>query len=402
MLAFKTCPHCSHNNLENAIYCFECHTCLNARPPVPGMIPFHHQYNVDGKVEFEPEPVEMVVERRKTRDYLTHLDNGLVCLRCTTVNKSDATQCVQCHALLNTPDEVYQLSTTGSAQSSIGQSRTINEDEVGLWGRGGVLIALVADGMGGAAAGEEASRYVREAIQASFAGISNGSETLEELTESEVARRLRSAVLLANHAIMERIRRDESVRGMGTTATLAFVRGNRAVLAHVGDSRAYLINGDGITRVTDDHSFVEVLVASGHITRRQAAIHPMRSVLYRALGHTLTEDIDIYNLSLKAGDRLILCSDGLIRHMLNEEISVIALRSQDPSEITYELVELANQRGGEDNISVATIVVKHDTTPAPIEKLIPTPCEMLYLNGDEDKRRTTKQVPSLVLDEDED
>jgi serine/threonine protein phosphatase PrpC len=366
------------------------------------MIPFHHEFNAIGKVEFEPEPVEMVVERRKTRDYLAHLDNGLVCLRCSTVNKSDAAQCIQCHALLNTPSEVYRLSATGSAQSSIGQSRTINEDEVGLWGRGGVLIAVVADGMGGAAAGEEASRFVREAVQASFAGVANGSETLEELSESEVALRLRSAILLANHAIMERIRRDESVRGMGTTATLAFVRGNRAVLAHVGDSRAYVINQDGITRVTDDHSFVEVLVASGHITRRQAAIHPMRSVLYRALGHTLTEDVDIYHINLNAGDRLILCSDGLIRHMLNAEISVIALRSDDPSEISYELIELANQRGGEDNISVATVVVNHDTRPTPIETLAPTPCEMLHLNGDADKRRTTKQVPSLVLDEDED
>lgn len=402
MFAFKTCPHCSHHNLEIAIYCFECHTCLNAKPPAPGLIPFHHRYDVNGQVEFEPEPVEMVVERRKTRDYLAHLDNGLVCLRCSTVNKSDATQCMQCHALLNAPNEVYQLSATGSAQSSIGQSRTINEDEVGLWGRGGVLIALVADGMGGAAAGEEASRFVREAVQASFAGISNGSETLEELSESEVALRLRSAISLANHAIMERMRRDESVRGMGTTATLAFVRGNRAVLAHVGDSRAYLVNENGITRVTDDHSFVEVLVASGHITRRQAAIHPMRSVLYRALGHALTEDVDVYHVSLQADDRLILCSDGLIRHMLNDEITVIALRSEDPSEVTYELVELANQRGGEDNISVATVVLKHDTATAPAENLAPTPCEMLFHDGDAEKRRTTKQVPSLVLDEDED
>lgn len=399
MTTAKICVYCGHRNLPRAIYCFECHTCLNPHQPDESLAPLHQSISSTTQL-FEPEPIEVIRERRKTRDYLAHLENGLTCLRCSTINNASAAQCKQCNALLNIPDEVYGLRAIGNVQSSIGQTRTINEDEVGLWGRGHVLIALVADGMGGAAAGEEASRFVREAVQATFTGVPNGSEVLDLLSEAEIAERLRSAIQLANYAIMQRIKADESVRGMGTTATLAFVRGSRVVIAHVGDSRAYIVNKHSIVRVTDDHSFVEVLIASGHITRRQAAIHPMRSVLYRALGHTMSERIDIYHLDLNAGDRLIVCSDGLIRHMLNNEIAHIAMRSEDPAGISRDLIDLANARGGEDNISVATIIVQEDHSLTPIEELLPTPCDMLQSNNHVEEMRTTRELPHTPLQDD--
>lgn len=397
MIAHKTCPHCGHENLQRATYCFECHTCLQDKPTTPGMLPRHYGiYLSETAKPFEPLPVEIVEERRRTRDYQMHLDNGLVCLRCSAENGYNARHCHQCNALLNVPDEVYQLRAVGSAQSSIGQGRTVNEDEVGLWGRGNVLIAMVADGMGGAAAGEEASRFVREAIQACFTGITNGSEILGEWTETEIAQRLRDAANLANLAILERIQDDTSVKGMGTTFTAATIRGNRAVIAHVGDSRAYQIKPDGsIFRVTDDHSFVEVLIASGHITRHQAAIHPMRSVLYRALGHASSEMIDVYHIDIAAGERLVLCSDGLTRHLNSEEIARISLDTNDPSDIGEALLELANHRGGEDNISVAAVIVQADDSAVPLEELYPTPCDLKFEHATQaaQEGRSTLELP---------
>ncbi len=397
----KICPHCLHSNLPTANYCFECHLCLNGQSAPAGLEPRSQELLADDNVEtkpFNPDDLEVVRDRQKNRDYQMHLDNGLTCLRCSAVNSASATRCHVCQANLNTPDEIAQMRVLGSAQSSIGQVRTINEDEVGLWGRNNVLLGLVADGMGGAAAGEEASRFIREAVQAHFTGIFNGSETLSELTEDEIVYRLRAAINEGNTAINRKSQADSTMRGMGTTATGVFTRGNRAIFVHIGDSRAYLINerNGTINRVTDDHSFVEVLIASGHITRRQAAIHPMRSVLYRALGHNTTEVLDIYKITLEPGDRIVICSDGLTRHVMEEEMYRICLSSEDPASIGYELIELANLRGGEDNISVAVMVTLEDTSEAPLENLRSTPCQQLAEEENSTLRRTTQPIINTI------
>jgi protein phosphatase len=186
-------------------------------------------------------------------------------------------------------------------------------------------------------------------------------------TESDLSELLIKAIRDANQTVVERARNEPALKGMGTTSTLILVRGNRVLAAHVGDSRLYLVDGDTamINQVTDDHSFVQALVASGHITPEQARTHPMGNVLYRALGQSLDLEVDVYTRYLKANDRLVVCSDGLTRHILPEEIGEVVMRNPEPEKATQELIDLANSRGGEDNISV--IVIKMTAVEEPNE-----------------------------------
>jgi len=200
-----------------------------------------------------------------------------------------------------------------SARTSVGQVRENNEDSVHLWPGEQFVLAVVADGMGGAAAGEEASRMAIEAIQAGMSlRTRDNLDQINGLSVDDISERLRTSIQQANLSIMQRALDEPDMRGMGTTVTLAFVRGTEAIIAHVGDSRAYQIDGatQRITQITADHSFVEALLAAGHITPEQAEDHPMRNVLYRALGQAEDLDVDIYTVRLEIGDRLVLCSDG--------------------------------------------------------------------------------------------
>jgi protein phosphatase len=264
-----------------------------------------------------------------------------------------------CGASLIIPDYDFNLVARAGARTSVGQVRSNNEDNVNIWAVDGVVLALVADGMGGAAAGEEASRLAAEAIQADFLGEQRGSQELAVHSEGELSKRMIDAILDANRAVVERAQNDPTRKGMGTTSTLAMIRGNRLLIAHVGDSRVYYINGrEGkIEQVTDDHSFVQALVASGHITEDQAKLHPMSNVLYRALGQSFDLEVDIYTHYLNDGDALVVCSDGLTRHLSSSDIAKIVKSADSPDEATLDLIELANERGGEDNISVIVVMV---------------------------------------------
>lgn len=251
-----------------------------------------------------------------------------------------------------------------SARTSIGQVRQNNEDNVHLWQQDEAVLAIVADGMGGAVAGEEASRLAVEAIEEAM-NISEQPDLkrFEALDEEKIAQRLREIIRVANQDIMRRAADMPELRGMGTTATLALVRDHQAIVAHVGDSRAYLVSrrDQDIVQVTADHSFVEALVAAGHITQEQAEDHPMKNVLYRALGQTEDVDVDVYFVQMRPGDWLILCSDGLTRHVKPFEIARFALGSDDPDTVSERLIDLANERGGEDNVSVICIFVDDDS-----------------------------------------
>jgi protein phosphatase len=266
---------------------------------------------------------------------------------------------VQCGAALIVPDEDFELISRPNARTSVGLVRQNNEDNLGLWAMDGIVIALVADGMGGAAAGEEASRLTVEAVQAEFLGPERHSEGLITLSEDELLHRMRSAVLDANNVVVERAEKDASRKGMGTTSTLLIVRANRVLIAHVGDSRAYLIDRQSkqVVQLTSDHSFVQALVASGHITQDQARHHPMGHVLYRALGQSRELDVDIYSRTVRAGDVIVLCSDGLTRHIDPQELLSIALESQHPAEISLDLIEQTTERGAEDNVSVVVVAI---------------------------------------------
>ncbi|WP_119066138.1 Stp1/IreP family PP2C-type Ser/Thr phosphatase [Aggregatilinea lenta] len=410
----RTCPNCGHENLPRAIFCFQCGANLDDPPVVRGI---HRQRRhvedamryVQGR-ENSLEP-DLVRNLREARAKLPPPIDGtpITCLRCGTLNKPLASYCIGCGATLTIPEnaEESHLVARASARSDVGQLRENNEDRVGLWARHGIVLALVADGMGGAVAGEEASRLAVEAVQADFLGEARGSETLDQLTEPEVADKLRYAVRRANRAVINRANDHPEFHGMGTTLTLAFVRNNRVVIAHVGDSRAYLVDGhEGwINQITDDHSFVEALLASGHISPEQAAMHPMRNVLYRALGQVDDTEADFYSRSLAEGDRLILCSDGLPRHVPAAEIAEIAELSDDPEVIAQALIDRANERGGEDNISAVVIVMERAADVEPEEP----PSDVVFddtevglfqaVPPDEVQDRSTDEMPAVRPDD---
>jgi serine/threonine protein phosphatase PrpC len=213
-------------------------------------------------------------------------------------------------------------------------------------------LYAVADGMGGHQAGEVASETAVEALRAA---VASGTP-------------IRDAITLANDAVLERSAADERLRGMGTTMTAAtLAAGGTLLIGHVGDSRAYLIRGGELRQVTEDHSLVEEMVRGGELTPEQAEVHPQRSVITRALGIDPGVEVDIYTLELQEGDRVLLCSDGLTGMVRTEEIAAVLQREPDPQKAANELVEAANEAGGEDNITVVLLdVVADDSTRAAV------------------------------------
>ena len=410
----RTCPHCGHENLPRAIFCFNCGTNLNqlsqdrdnSRPQLELKNAASAIEGQDSDKSFDLETA--IHEAHQIPTQSTPL--SVTCLRCGTPNEAHASYCMRCGATLSIPDNIAETHyiAIASARSDVGLIRDNNEDRIGLWARQGIVLALVADGMGGAVAGEEASRLVLEAIQADFLGEARGSETLHRLTEEEVAEKLRAAVRRANRAIIQKAREHPELQGMGTTITLAFVRDNRVIVAHVGDSRAYLVDGNEgwINQITDDHSFVEALVASGHITQAQAASHPMRNVLYRALGQVDDTEADLYSRSLAECDRLILCSDGLKRHVEPQELARLANNSDEPDAIADALIALARRRGGEDNISAVVILMKRAEDIVPLDPPLITDYDPALENAfpleeRSDKtlnKRDTRELPPIELD----
>ncbi len=247
-----------------------------------------------------------------------------------------------------------KIKLRGSAITNVGRVRNHNEDNIHLWTGEDLLLAIVADGMGGAAAGEEASRIAVETIMA-YLKMNEPSTQALEIDEDQMS----SAVKEANVSIMNQAVEHPRQRGMGTTLTMAFVNNQQATFAHVGDSRAYRVNQHGeIEQITSDHSFVQALLDAGHITADQAETHPMGNVLYRALGQTSDLEVDTYYADLAIGDRLVLCSDGLTRHVRPPEIASTVSQHTNPNLMSQQLINLANERGGEDNISVIVIMVE--------------------------------------------
>ncbi|HEX2620776.1 MAG TPA: Stp1/IreP family PP2C-type Ser/Thr phosphatase [Phototrophicaceae bacterium] len=253
-----------------------------------------------------------------------------------------------------------------NARTNTGKVRENNEDKVLLWARDHFVLAIVADGMGGAAAGEEASRIAVETIHNRLVEFNvHAEENFNMMSADILSEKLRDVIRDANDKIVQHAVQYPELKGMGTTVTLALVRNAYAIIGHVGDSRAYLIDGydSSISQITSDHSFVEAMVAAGHITRAEAEDHPMRNVLYRALGQSEDIDVDIYHSYLRPGDRLVLCSDGLTLHVKPHEIARIALSDRRPETTSDRMIELANERGGRDNVSVVVINVEEEDHP---------------------------------------
>ncbi|MBT8201965.1 MAG: Stp1/IreP family PP2C-type Ser/Thr phosphatase [Acidimicrobiia bacterium] len=223
-----------------------------------------------------------------------------------------------------------------------GLVRDSNEDSVlpDSDGRdGGPVLVAVADGMGGHAAGEVASRLAIEAV-------ANSEAPLEE------------RIAQANQAVMEASERRPDQQGMGTTLTVGDFRPDGTLLVgHVGDSRLYLFRGENLLQVTRDHSLVAEYVASGALSPEEAATHPQRNVITRALGIDWEIDVDSHTVNLRIGDRVLVCSDGLTNMVADADIARILSEQPAAQAAGWALIEAANQAGGEDNITVAIVDV---------------------------------------------
>jgi protein phosphatase len=242
---------------------------------------------------------------------------------------------------------------TGSATDR-GQIRDNNEDTFVVDDERALFA--IADGMGGHRGGEVASRTAIESLRASIASGQPVNEAIEQ----------------ANSAVIDRAAGDEELAGMGTTLTAVIPSGSQQLLVgHVGDSRAYLLRDGTLQRITDDHSLVEELVRDGRLTPEQAEAHPQRAIITRALGVDSTVDVDLYPLDVAAGDRIILCSDGLNTMLRDREIERISRNERDPQHAADALVAAANTAGGEDNITVVIIDVAEVDSGDPPTNVVP-------------------------------
>jgi serine/threonine protein phosphatase PrpC len=217
----------------------------------------------------------------------------------------------------------------------------------------GDCLLLVADGMGGVEAGEVASRMAVELIAQYFVSRLRGSECAEA---QAFVRILKDSIEEANQRVFEQAANDSRFKGMGTTLTAAAVYGRSIFFAQVGDSRAYLERNGSLTQMTQDQSLVAQLVTSGTITPEDAKAHPQRNVILQALGTQDHLEVTVSSAELRKADRVVLCSDGLWGKVEAEEVKEILDRRFDPKETCQRLIELARERGGEDNI---TIIVAH-------------------------------------------
>jgi len=238
--------------------------------------------------------------------------------------------------------------------TDIGRKRALNEDSYGVFDDLGLFV--VADGMGGHAAGEVASRAAVETLRDFISATKEEDDTTWPFQlDSELPRtanRLVSGIKLANQAINKASSESLEKKGMGTTIVAAMNDDNELFLAHVGDSRAYLFSGGMIRRLTSDHSYVEEMVLAGHITQDQARVHPMRNIITRALGTKTDVAVDLSRHKPSPGDIYLLCSDGLSGMLSDAEIArIISDHTADLSACIDELIKGANTKGGDDNIT---------------------------------------------------
>jgi len=274
---------------------------------------------------------------------------------------------------------IHWLSVAGLTDA--GRQRELNEDRfyykvVQASDEGPIGLFIVADGMGGHLAGEVASHWTVRTLKRELAPLFRpqdpsvtrrldaealatvGSGATVRLEETDLARLLEHALERANQVLLGYARKhSDQAGGMGSTLTLAVVEGNRVTVAHVGDSRAYLWRDGQLRQLTEDHSVPGALLKQGHITLDEAHEHPHRNILYRCLGLKPKVEVDIYpSVVLRAGDDLLLCSDGLWDMVYpTERLAAFLASEAGPLTICRRLVDVANDTGGEDNITVVLV-----------------------------------------------
>jgi serine/threonine protein phosphatase PrpC len=243
--------------------------------------------------------------------------------------------------------------------TDVGRKRKHNEDAYALDLAEGLFI--VADGMGGHAAGEVAAKITVETIGEFIAATRQKEEATWPFRYNHAlafnSNRLAIAIEKANERVMAAVAAQPWLKGMGTTVVAGLLNEEILSLAHVGDSRAYLYRDGELTRLTDDHSWVHEQVAAGILTEDEAKSHPLKNVVTRALGGGPSVSPDLRELTFSARDLFIFCSDGLTTMLGDEEISEAAAVSAEPQKLCRKLVDMANEKGGVDNITVVIVHV---------------------------------------------
>lgn len=239
-------------------------------------------------------------------------------------------------------------------ESDTGKKRKVNEDRVAVLQRAdGLMLAVVADGMGGHNAGDVASSMTVETLGKMF--MEAEASAFSSIDEKKSW--LSSTIQLVNRMVYDHAAMNPACKGMGTTLIAALIEDEECVMCHIGDSRAYVINGS-IEQVTRDHSYVNVLIDSGEISEEEAEAHPKKNWIIKALGTDPEIEGEILHFSIAKLSYMLICSDGLSNKITKEEISSIILSKEPLSIKGEEMVKLANDMGGEDNISFVLLSLK--------------------------------------------
>ena len=260
------------------------------------------------------------------------------------------------------------MSVSAFGLTDVGRKRRHNEDAYLLDAERGLFV--VADGMGGHAAGEVASRITVESIQEYIAATEEEHESSWPFgfnsRVSVEGNRLTTAVEKANEKVMRAVQNRPELKGMGTTVVAALFDADRATLVHVGDSRAYLFRDGELRRLTDDHSWVQEQVNAGILSEDEAKSHPLKNVVTRALGGAAHVSVDLIEVPVRPGDRFLLCSDGLTGMVPDEDLFA-HFRTDGVIEKTVRaLIDTANDRGGVDNITAIVVEVLGDASGKPL------------------------------------
>lgn len=283
------------------------------------------------------------------------------------------------------------MNVSVGAKSDVGRVRKGNEDAMLV----DAPLFVVADGMGGHLAGDVASATAIETIQ----------QSAQERPPKEPSD-LESYVRAANKAIWSKAVDDSQLQGMGTTCTLLFLDGGTAHIAHVGDSRAYLLRDGEFSQLTEDHTLVERMVREGKIEREEAARHPQRSIITRALGVESDVEVDLSTFEVTESDRVLLCSDGLSSMVDDKTIEALLRDAPAAEDAARELVEAALEAGGEDNVTVVVLDFLADGAVAPTparEATGTSPSPHATIDDDDDdepaprSRGFRKLITGLVL-----
>jgi len=248
------------------------------------------------------------------------------------------------------------MDVKGFGVSDVGRQRQHNEDCFLVDGE--AKLFLVADGMGGHAAGEVAAKIAVEAVTEFILHSEQDEGTWPYAYDERLKRTtnlLVASLKMANRRVLEAMREDARLRGMGTTIVASLFEGGTASFAHVGDSRAYLIRDSTISRITNDHSWVYEQVQAGMLSEAEAEKHPLRNVITRALGGAVSIHPDAAEVECRSGDIFLLCSDGLTGMVSEEQILEVVSSDAQVEQMCEALIAAANEHGGQDNITAVLV-----------------------------------------------